>query len=54
MNKFNESVTRLLLNKELANEFGSAGKTRIIKNFSLERKVDKFLKLLSDDLTAIC
>jgi glycosyltransferase involved in cell wall biosynthesis len=54
MNKFIENITRLLLDKELASEFGSAGKKRIIKNFSMEKKVENFIKLLSDDLIDIC
>lgn len=53
MNRFVESIVRLLLDKKMANQFGSAGKQRIIQHFSMQRKVENFLQLLSADLKAV-
>lgn len=51
--EFIKRLTELLENKSIAQQMGEVARKRIVERFSMEKKVDRFLELVKEDLNVL-
>lgn len=50
---FKEAVVKILNDRSFAKQMGKLGQQRIIDNFSMDRKIERFLRMIENDLEEI-